>query len=109
MMPQVLGKYFFTVKKKLPIPVKLDEKAAHPEAPLVEAMHSTCFRVPSGPTCSVKIGRCDMTVQELIANAEAVLPAVFAQLGKLGNEVRQVHLQATDAPALPILKSAPAA
>merc|ERR1719265_2165129 len=109
-MPQVLGKYFFTTKKKLPIPVKIDVKAKQPQAPLIEAMNSTCLRTPSGPTCAVKIGRCDMTVEQLQPNADKVLPQVFAHFEKAGNEIKQVHVQATDAPALPVMKSvAPAA
>jgi len=109
MMAQVLGKYFFQTKKKLPIPVKLDEKAKNPEAPFVEAINSTCLRTPSWPTCGVKIGRCDMTADELLANALTVLPVAFAHFAKQGNAIRQVHVQATDAPALPIYKAVAAA
>ena len=43
-----------------------------PAAPLVEAIRSTTLRTPPGPTCSVKIGRCDMDVPALLANAKKV-------------------------------------
>jgi ribosome biogenesis protein UTP30 len=106
MMPQVLGKYFFQTKKKLPIPVKVAPKDDDPAAPLVEAIRSTTLRTPPGPTCSVKIGRCDMDVPALLANAKKVLPVVFKHFAAEGNVITQVLLQATDAPALPVWRAA---
>jgi ribosome biogenesis protein UTP30 len=105
MMPQVLGKYFFTTKKKLPVPVSIAEKATNPEKPLVEAIGCTVLRTPAGPSCGVKIGRCDMTADQLFANAKKVLPAVFKHFAAEGNAPKQVHVQATDAVALQVFEA----
>merc|ERR1719191_2079433 len=50
MMPQVLGKYFFETKKKLPLPVHVGEKDADPSAPVKTAIGSTALRTPPGPS-----------------------------------------------------------
>jgi ribosome biogenesis protein UTP30 len=104
MMPQVLGKYFFQTKKKLPVPVKVAEKATEPAKPLVDAIGCTVLRTPGGPSCGVKIGRCDMTADELFNNAKKVLPVVFKHFAG-SNAVKQVHVQATDAPALAVFEA----
>lgn len=106
MMPNVLGKYFYFTKKKLPIPVKVAPKDDNPVAPLVDAIRSTVLRTPGGPSGSVKIGRCDMTTEELFKNAKKVLPVIFKHFAGEGNAVTQVHIQATDAPALPVFRTA---
>ena len=105
MMPQVLGKYFFETKKKLPLPVHVGEKDADPSAPFKTAIGSTALRTPPGPSGGVKIGRCDMSAEELFANAKKVLPVVFKHFAAEGNVVTQVHIQATDAPALPVYRA----
>jgi len=97
MMPKILGKVFYQQKKKIPIPVKIRQE---PKAMLEKAINGTPMRIPSGPCIGIKIGRCGMTEEQLVANAVAVIKGVVANVWD--NPVQSITVQATDAPALPV-------
>lgn len=102
MMPQVLGKTFYTSKLKRPIPVRM--KYDNPAPNLQKAINGTTLRVPSGPCLGVRFGRCSMDEKQLVANAGAVVAFVTKYLTK--NPVQTISVQATDSPALPIWRRA---
>mmetsp|Transcript_56620 Transcript_56620/g.143356 ORF Transcript_56620/g.143356 Transcript_56620/m.143356 type:complete len:402 (-) Transcript_56620:144-1349(-) len=98
MMPKALGKIFYQKKKKVPIPVKM--LMTDPKPLLEKAIKGTPMRIPSGPCLGVKIGRCGMSEEELVANAIAVIKGVIANLWD--NPIQSITVQATDAPGLPV-------
>merc|ERR1719487_1476025 len=71
MMPQLLGKYFYQTKRRFPIPVAIEMKDPAPK--IQEAIDSTTLRIPEGPSCGVRIGRCEMPADDLLANAARVM------------------------------------
>jgi len=98
MMPKLLGTIFYQKKNKAPIPVRI--KTADPKPMVQQAINGTTLRVPTGPCFGVKIGRCSMSEEELIANANAVIAGVAKHFG--GNPLMSITVQATDSPALPV-------
>merc|ERR1711935_1223793 len=60
------------------------------------------MRIPEGPSIGVSIGRASMPVEELAANAKAVISAVTGYFAKLKNPVLTINVQATDTMALPV-------
>jgi ribosome biogenesis protein UTP30 len=97
-MPKTLGSIFYQKKRKAPIPVRLT--ISDPKAAIEKAMRGTPLRIPAGPSIGVKIGRCSMPEEHLIANAAAVISHVIRYLEK--TPVQTISIQATDSPALPI-------
>ena len=99
MMPGLLGKYFYDTKKhKIPHPVK----SINPSE-VSRIMQSTRFRLSTGPTVGVRIGKLDsMTDAQIKENADAVMTAVYAMLEKKKNQVIAIEVQITDSFALPV-------
>eukprot|EP00446_Apocalathium_sp_SHHI-4_P050798 CAMPEP_0177373684 /NCGR_PEP_ID=MMETSP0368-20130122/43740_1 /TAXON_ID=447022 ORGANISM="Scrippsiella hangoei-like, Strain SHHI-4" /NCGR_SAMPLE_ID=MMETSP0368 /ASSEMBLY_ACC=CAM_ASM_000363 /LENGTH=414 /DNA_ID=CAMNT_0018837199 /DNA_START=74 /DNA_END=1318 /DNA_ORIENTATION=+ len=97
MMPKLLGTIFYQKKHKVPVPVRL---LADPTQNLERAIRGTPMRIPSGPCMGVKIGRCSMSEEELVANAISVIKGVITNVRD--NPIQSISVQATDAPALPI-------
>lgn len=104
MMPKLLGSIFYEKKLKLPIPVRM--KPEDPVPNLQKAMNSTTLRIPSGPCMGIKIGRCSMDEATLVKNAAAVISFVVKHMSD--NPVQTISVQATDCPALPVWRRAPA-
>jgi len=104
MMPKLLGSIFYEKKLKLPIPVRM--KLEDPAPALQRAMNSTTLRIPSGPCMGIKIGRCSMDEETLVKNAAAVISFVVKHMAD--NPVQTISVQATDCPALPVWRRAPA-
>jgi len=98
MMPKILGATFYKKKKKPPIPVRINK--SDPKTPIEKAIHGTPLRIPTGASVAVKIGKCSMPEEHLIANAAAVISHVVKYLER--TPVQSISVQATDAPALPI-------
>lgn len=103
MMPKTLGKVFYTVKRKPPIPVRL--KRTDPAPLLQKAINATPLRVPTGPSFAVRIGRCSMSEEQLVANAAAVIPNVLKFF--TDNPVQSINVMASNSPALPIWRRPP--
>lgn len=97
-MPKILGTIFYQKKRKAPIPVRLT--ISDPKPAIEKAMRGTPLRIPAGPSIGIKIGRCSMPEEHLIANAAAVISHVIRHLEK--TPVQTISIQATDSPALPI-------
>lgn len=97
-MPKILGSIFYQKKRKAPIPVRLT--IGDPKPAIEKAMRGTPLRIPAGPCIGVKIGRCSMPEEHLIANAAAVISHVVRHLER--TPVQTISIQATDSPALPI-------
>jgi len=99
MMPTVLGTVFYQKKNKAPIPVKLDPK--DPPKRILEAVRATTLRVPGSNTLGVRIGRCGMELEDLLANAVEVIKAVTRHFSPQ-NPLQSISVQATDTMALPV-------
>jgi len=80
--------------------VVLDEK--NPKPALEKTMRATVLRLPAGPCVSVKVGRCNTPVDQLVANATVVVASVVKELK--GNLVSSIAVKATDSPSLPVWK-----
>jgi len=104
MMPRLLGTIFTGKKLKAPIPVRL--KPEDPAPNLQKAINSTPMRIPAGPCVGIKFGRCSMDEKSLVANAAAVISFVVKHMAE--NPVQTISVQATDCPALPVWRRAPA-
>mmetsp|Transcript_69842 Transcript_69842/g.180101 ORF Transcript_69842/g.180101 Transcript_69842/m.180101 type:complete len:367 (+) Transcript_69842:79-1179(+) len=100
MMPKILGTIFYQKKLKAPLPVRL-RGGGDPTEKIQQAINGTPLRVPQGPSIGVKVGRCSMSEEQLVANASAVIAGVAKHVGKW-NPVQSISIQATDAPALPV-------
>lgn len=99
MMPKLLGTIFYDRKKKAPIPVRL--RGADPVVNINKAIHGTPLRIPSGPCLTVKIGRVNMTEDELVANAASVIAHTLKHLPG-DYPVESISVKSTESPALPI-------
>ncbi|CEM33711.1 unnamed protein product [Vitrella brassicaformis CCMP3155] len=101
MMPSYLGKPFFQTKKS-PIPVKLT--LANWFEAVENVKNSTILRIPPGPCCSVKIGRCNMDPAHIVANALRVIEEVTSIFStpRFHNTISAISVKATDSVALPI-------
>ena len=99
MLPTLLGRYFFEVKKhKIPIAIDAISKPSFDRA-----LNSTRFRLSTGATLGVRIGKLDsMTHTQIIQNVETVLPVVEQYLAKKGNGVIGVDVQVTNSISLPV-------
>eukprot|EP00927_Polykrikos_kofoidii_P016333 TRINITY_DN17369_c0_g1_i1.p1 TRINITY_DN17369_c0_g1~~TRINITY_DN17369_c0_g1_i1.p1 ORF type:complete len:529 (+),score=119.33 TRINITY_DN17369_c0_g1_i1:81-1589(+) len=100
MMPKFLGSTFYR-KKKMPIPVRMTKDV--PER-LAKAIASTTLRVPSGGCVGVRIGRVNMALEHLTANAAKVIASVIAYLSD--NPVQSITVKSTESPALPVWRRA---
>lgn len=99
-LPRTLGSIFYKKKLKIPIAVHLSIK--DPVRSLEKAIKGTALRVPAGACVGVKIGRCSMSEEQLVANASSVIGHTVKYLSRIGNPVQSVMVQATSSVALPV-------
>jgi ribosome biogenesis protein UTP30 len=99
MMPDLLGRYFYDVKKaKIPFPI---EKIS--DADISRVRNSTRFRLATGPVVGAKIGRLEsMEISAIVENATAVIQAVEKFAAKKSNKIVAIEVQITDSLALPL-------
>lgn len=98
-MPLLLGKTFYRDKNKAPIPVKINPK--DPKPAIEKVLGSTTLRIPTGPCVGVRIGRTNMTEEQLVKNAAVVIKQIARHFGAK-NPLQTVNLQAIATPALPV-------
>lgn len=103
MMPQVCGK-IFGERKKMPLPVKMYGKdwAKH----LADARDSAWFTV-GAKNVSVRIGRSNMTAEQIVENFESVIDRIVSHMPKKWKNVQRVDLHSTNTVMLPLFKSLP--
>ena len=99
MLPTLLGRYFYDVKRhKIPSLISSITKSSYDAA-----LESTRFRLSTGATLGVRIGKLEsMSVEEMLANAKTVIPEVEKFLLRKGNGVIGFDVQVTDGVALPV-------
>merc|ERR1719158_2639079 len=103
MMYDLLGSTFLKYAHKYPHTVKLGKK------PNVEtfkkhvsrAIESVQCRAPSSGSGSVKVGRCNMTADQIVENTKVVLKHLWGTIDSAYG-LRSMYLRATDSPSLPI-------
>lgn len=98
MLPGTLGKAFFKNNRKNPVPVRMPW--TNPKERLQKVIKCTPLRQPTGPCVGVKIGNCAMTEEQLVENAQAVIPAVLQRMDS--HPIVSISVHAGDAPALPV-------
>lgn len=102
LLPDILGSVFYEKKKKPPVPIMLHMNKGENLSDFKQVLNSTLIRVPTGPCIGIKIGRSNMTEEQLIANATAVIMAL-PRIGALFKFIlKTISVQATDTPALPV-------
>lgn len=104
MMPQLLGKVFYTSKKH-PAPVSLDGKGW--ATALERARDATYMHLGWGQVTSVRVGRLNMTPQQVAANLMAAVGPAVNAVAKKWRGVQSIHLTAPGAVALPLYKALP--
>eukprot|EP00397_Hematodinium_sp_SG-2012_P022047 GEMP01022819.1.p1 GENE.GEMP01022819.1~~GEMP01022819.1.p1 ORF type:complete len:598 (+),score=147.12 GEMP01022819.1:22-1794(+) len=101
MTQDLLGSTFLKKAHKYPHTVVLGEKpnVNKYKQNVPKAMESVQCRLPSSSSGAVKVGRCNMTVDQVLENMKVVLEHLWtafdAQYG-----LRSVHVRATGTPAL---------
>lgn len=106
MMPKLCGKVFFD-RKKLPVPVRVTGSAAVVAKEITKARDSTYMIVGAGQTIAVRIGKNNMTPQQITDNVYAVLSTAIDNIPKKWKAVGSLYLQATGTVALPLYKVLP--
>ena len=102
MMPQVLGKEFFS-RKKLPISVKVTRPGFG--AVISKAAASTFLHLNWGSCCSVRIGMTTMESAEIAENVMAGIENIVGYIPQKWKNVQSVHLKTTDSLALPLFQA----
>ena len=99
MLPDRLGKYFYT-KKKIPALISMDEDI---ESSLRSAVGSTFLIAAKGPIFTIKIGRLSMPETEIAENAKAVVKAIPQILPGISFEnIRRLDIKGEKTLNLPI-------
>lgn len=107
MMPKLLGKTFYE-KKKAPVPVRVDGAAAAVAKELAAARDSTYAWVGWGQTTSMRVGRSNMTPEQVADNVMAAVEPAVAHMPRKWRNVQSVYLQAANTVGLPVYKALPA-
>jgi len=103
MMPNLLGSTFLQKKHKVPNPVDIGKigRAEKYKKNVIRAMESVQCRVPSSASGAVKVGRANMTCEQLVENIKTVYKHVSSAFyEKYG--IRSLCLTATGCPGLPL-------
>lgn len=100
LMPKLLGKMFFDVKKQ-PIPVNLLRKDL--KAELARAINSTYFHPSTGTSHSIRIATPGTTTAEqTLANLLAAVPAAVGQIPGGWDNVLSVGIKTSSSVLLPV-------
>lgn len=102
-MPQLLGKYFYKQNKsKCPLPVVL--KPENTEEAINKILNSTHFKVPTGPSVSIKVGQVSMESKDLAENVVESIKGAVKYFDKSNNTVLSCSIKFTNSPSLCIYK-----
>lgn len=106
MMPQLCGKIFFE-RRKQPVPIRVDGKAAGAAKAIATARDSTFVFIGAGQTVNIRVGISNMTAEQVAANIMAAIGPTVDNIPKKWKNVGSIYLQATGTVALPVYKSLP--
>ncbi|XP_077481889.1 ribosomal L1 domain-containing protein 1 isoform X2 [Stigmatopora argus] len=103
LLPSHIGKHFYNSKKE-PLSVSLQSK--HWARDLQKWIQGTTIRInDKGSCCMTRIGRTDMTADELTDNIEAAVKIMMEKIRMNGPVVKMIHLKSEKSVALPIYTS----
>lgn len=103
-LPKLIGKSFFKLKKQ-PIPVDLTVNDW--VAQVDKAKSCTTMLLSAGSCMSIKVARSSQSIEEVLANIDAVLRAVAETIPKKWSNVQAVYLKSSDSVALPVYQTLP--
>mmetsp|Transcript_68027 Transcript_68027/g.127036 ORF Transcript_68027/g.127036 Transcript_68027/m.127036 type:complete len:388 (+) Transcript_68027:26-1189(+) len=90
----------FKSGNKYPVPIRIRTDEEDPTPKVRKAMGSTLFKPTEGMQVNVRFGRSNMSQEELLQNAVAVIKSAIPQLAD--NPVQKICVQGHDTPMLPI-------
>lgn len=99
LLPPLLGSKFYE-KKKQPVPVNLNMADFSKE--LIKARDSTYMFINTGASLTVRIARSSFSRAETLANIQAALPVIAANIPKKWAGIQSIHIKSQDSIALPI-------
>jgi len=108
LMPNVMGSSFFRKTRKVPYVVDLKQPHKNKEPMLrniERIMESTQIRLPSSASGSVKVGRCDMTAEQLTENITTVYKELWNHFnGRFGIQTLTLNASGESANGCPGLQ-----
>ncbi|CAM9503454.1 unnamed protein product [Chrysoparadoxa australica] len=103
MMTKTLGKTFMSARKQ-PVAVNVTRQHSLPSV-IAAARDGTVLRASSGVCWDVKAATTAMSVDEIVSNLEASVPAAVDKIPGKWSNVQIIHLKVRDSPGLPIYAS----
>lgn len=104
MLSKALGKKFF-VKKKLPVPVRVNRK--HLARTIRTVLNGTSIQVGMGPCVSIRAATTGLSAAAIADNVMAVAERLPALIPKGVRNIQAVHIKTNGSAALPVLASLP--
>uniref|UniRef100_A0A7S3GEC6 Ribosomal L1 domain-containing protein 1 n=1 Tax=Palpitomonas bilix TaxID=652834 RepID=A0A7S3GEC6_9EUKA len=104
LLPRLIGKTFYD-KKKYPIAVDMKKKDLAKE--LTRALEATYFHINNGNCSVVKAGRTVQTVEEVVANIDAIVSNLKRVVPEGWDNVQSLHIKTPESVSLPIYLSKP--
>ncbi|KAL3824266.1 hypothetical protein ACJIZ3_020295 [Penstemon smallii] len=110
-LPMVLGKVFYSKKRKVPVTVDLKADGSNWKEEIERASNSSLLFLSSGTCSAVRVGKWGVTEgQEIVENVfEAIDGVLDIPIPKKWGGVRCFHLKFSDSLALPIYEHQPTA
>jgi len=104
MLPKALGNPFFK-RKKQPIAIKINSNLQNQ----IESIRNSTFFFLSGTCCAVKVGKSNLTCEEIVENILQCSEHIASKIPKKWKNVQSINIKTTDSIALPIYNALPSA
>ncbi|KAK4423313.1 Ribosomal L1 domain-containing protein 1 [Sesamum alatum] len=103
LLPKVLGKVFYSKKKKIPVPVDLRADGSNWKEEIEKACKSSLLWLSGGTCSALRVGRWGLTEsEEIVENVFEAIAGVLEIVPKKWGGIRCFHLKFSDSLALPV-------
>lgn len=99
LLPSLLGKIFLKNKR---VPIPIDMTKGNLKAEIRRALDSTYMQTNAGLCTSIKVGKTNMTSEQVAENILTALPAIIDRIPKKWDNIQSIHLKTSTSVALPI-------